>query len=328
MTDAPLPMPPPSGQYAWRPLRVADAAPLRELEQLCAHADGAPEAPSLAELLRHLEGAAKQLATDSLAAADAAGRVVAAGRVEMETSLAHEYRAYLHTLVDPQHRYRGWDLFLLDWVEARGRVALAALPDDRPKLLRIDVLHQNEALMALYQQQGFQFAMAEDEMRRDLEEAIPTNPLAEPLRFAEWTPERAPHFFAVYEAAFRERPGFPGWSEATWRVAFSENDAFRADLSLLVLDGTTPVGYAVCGIEAEEGELLGHILQIGVVPAARGQGIADALLSEAMRRFTAEGLRFAALEVNVNNPGAARVYQRLGFVRSKRYSVFRKRVEA
>jgi mycothiol synthase len=68
------------------------------------------------------------------------------------------------------------------------------------------------------------------------------------------------------------------------------------------------------------------IVQVGVVPAARRRGLAAALVSEALGRLRAEGSDQAWLTVNVNNPGAAAVYRRLGFEgrgRRARYQIER-----
>jgi ribosomal protein S18 acetylase RimI-like enzyme len=58
---------------------------------------------------------------------------------------------------------------------------------------------------------------------------------------------------------------------------------------------------------------VGWIVQVGVVPGARRRGLARALVTEALRRMTAAGEPEAWLNVNVNNPGAAALYRRLGF---------------
>jgi ribosomal protein S18 acetylase RimI-like enzyme len=51
-----------------------------------------------------------------------------------------------------------------------------------------------------------------------------------------------------------------------------------------------------------------------VLPAWRGRGIASALLAQALRRFQAEGLPRAGLDVDAENPsGAVRLYQKHGF---------------
>ena len=48
------------------------------------------------------------------------------------------------------------------------------------------------------------------------------------------------------------------------------------------------------------------------------------MLSEVLHRLRADGLAWAALEVNVDNQRAARVYQRLGFEHHRRRTSYHK----
>jgi ribosomal protein S18 acetylase RimI-like enzyme len=143
------------------------------------------------------------------------------------------------------------------------------------------------------------------------------------MTFVEWTPAHAEQFFQVYNQAFRERPGFPGWTQATWQHAFTSHDEFRADLSLLLRRETEGAAYALCAVE-EHASDTGLIIQMGVHPKWRNRGLGAALLGEVLWRFKAEGLRYAVLEVNTNNPQASRLYERMGFQRTKRYTSYRK----
>lgn len=96
-------------------------------------------------------------------------------------------------------------------------------------------------------------------------------------------------------------------------------DSYRAELA------DARHRYYVAAVD-QEGQLLGwagvrvvadsaEILTVGVVPAARRQGIATRLLTtlleEARRRDATE----AFLEVRADNPGAKRLYERAAFVR-------------
>jgi GNAT superfamily N-acetyltransferase len=62
----------------------------------------------------------------------------------------------------------------------------------------------------------------------------------------------------------------------------------------------------------------------GVVPAARGRGLGGALVCEALARMAADGSPEAWLNVNVNNPGAAALYRRLGFADAGRRARYRR----
>jgi ribosomal protein S18 acetylase RimI-like enzyme len=292
------------------------------LELACAAADGNPNPIAEAAFLEKVgRGGAD---ADTLCAADADGNLAAWAWVSFDDGFAHERRAYLQGGVRLDLRRKGLGSHLLAWTESRARQVYAAVPDARPLVMRIDVYHENPDAFSFFERRGFHFALAEDELRRDLSQSIPASPLPEGMTFVPWTEENTGEFFRAYQDAFSTRPGFPGWTEEVWRRAFTGGDDFRADLSLLLLDGAEPVGYAVCAVEGEEG----WIVQVGVRPAWRRRGLAGALLSETMRRFQREGLRAAMLDVNVNNPRAMSVYRRLGFERLWRCTSHRKTVEA
>lgn len=65
--------------------------------------------------------------------------------------------------------------------------------------------------------------------------------------------------------------------------------------------------------DAYSGESRGYILDLFVVPAARGQGIATALLAEAERLARQRGYAEIGLTVAAQNAQAHRLYQKLGF---------------
>jgi len=85
----------------------------------------------------------------------------------------------------------------------------------------------------------------------------------------------------------------------------TEDDDFRAELSLLAYQDDVTVGFIVCAD--------GWIVQLGVRPEWRERGIGSALMIEALERFRAAGDDHVLLDVNINNPDAARLYERLGF---------------
>ncbi len=320
-----LPIPPPLPGYTWRALRQEDAAALYQLALDCAPLDGSTNVGTLASYQALLDELVSTLATDTLCAVDADGRLAARAWVSFDDSFGHEYRAVLDGLVHPDQRGQGLGSFILRWMEARVRQRCPA-GDARPLVLRIDFYDRGADAITLYEQHGFRFQLAEDEMRRDLGLPLPTERLPDGLSFVTWSAERARLFFEAYQQAFGERPGFPGWDEATWRQALTGHSKFRADLSLLVTDGSAGVAYAICAVgePAPDQRPVGWIVQLGVDPAWRRRGLAAALLAEAMRRFQAEGLPYAMLDVNANNPQAFRVYQRLGFEPTKRYTSYRK----
>jgi len=154
-------------------------------------------------------------------------------------------------------------------------------------------------------------------MRRDLADPFPDVLLPSGIRFATWAPALADQFFAVYQAAFKERSGgYPDWSQEKWLAWLeTDDDDFRPETSLLATHDDIPAGFIVCADR--------WIVQMGVRPEQRGRGIGSALVIEALKRFRAAGGDHVLLDVNVNNPSAARVYTRLGFERVGRRARYR-----
>ncbi len=320
-----------SGQsgFTWRPLRQEDAAALHQLELDCGPTDGSTSLTTVEEYQRKLEEPGDGLVKDTLCAVDSNGRLAASAWVTLDASLGHECRAFLDGRVHSLCRGRRLGSFLLQWMEARAVQGLAELDEKRPGVLRIDFYDRSDDALALFEQQGFQLAFAEDEMRRDLRQPVPPVELPVGYAFASWSSQRAGLFFQTYRDAFKERPRFPSWSEETWRRNFTGGEGFRPDLSLLLLEDAEPVGFALCYVETEVGPeptSEGWIVQMGVRPAWRNRGLGGALLCEALTGFEAEGLTRAVLEVNVDNHRARRLYERLGFETWRRRTSFQKPV--
>ena len=108
----------------------------------------------------------------------------------------------------------------------------------------------------------------------------------------------------------RRKPGFlPG---ATWLIA-RQIDRYKGfnETSFAPLEwcGT------IQGVMDRSG--IGSIQNIGIVPSQRGSGLGSALIERALSGFEAAGAYRVTLEVTAENIAAIRLYQRLGFRRSK-----------
>jgi mycothiol synthase len=200
-------------------------------------------------------------------------------------------------LVDPDRRGEGLGARLLDWT--LGQAA------------RIETESLTDAADALFRSRGLARTFAEDIMRADLTAGAPTIALGGgDVTLTGWDDADPYRFFAVYEAAFRERPGFPGWSPEQWTDWIAGDEEFTPQWTLLASRDGEDVGF-VAGAHAADDH--GWVVQVGVIPRLRGVGLGAGLTAEAMRRMVEGGVRVAMLDVNENNPGAARTYRRLGF---------------
>ncbi|GAB4213576.1 MAG: hypothetical protein OHK0022_50850 [Roseiflexaceae bacterium] len=305
--------------YPWRALDPADGPALAAL----AAASGVPPGNYATKLARE----AAVLADNSRCAAAPDGAILAFAWVTFDQSMAHEQRAFFQGGVHPAAYGQGLGDAVLDWMEQRARRVFVATTNPHPAVMRIDVTHQNERAFEVYRRHGFLLALAEDEFAFDLDTTLPERPLPAGLDLVSWNVAHAPLFYRAYHDSFQERPGFPGWDEPTWRANLTGYSDFCPDRSLLLLDHGTPAGFAICAAN-EDDPTTGWIVQIGICPPLRGRGLADALLTELLRRFRLAGLRTAKLTVNTNNPRAIHVYQRTGFRLMRRHSSYRKSAAA
>jgi len=108
----------------------------------------------------------------------------------------------------------------------------------------------------------------------------------------------------------RRKPGF--LPEATWLVARPVPRFQRVDQQQF-----TPLEWCgtIQGVVDRSG--LGSIQNVGIVPDHRGQGLGGTLIRQALTGFQAAGVRRATLEVTAENISAIRLYQRIGFHRTK-----------
>jgi len=302
-----VPAPPTAAGLSWRPLQPVDVGAIASLAATCLAADGGLLLGATDGYLREHYLPARS--GSSIGAFETDGRLVVCAAIQ-PTHSAKEYRATIVGQVHPDLRRRGFGTFLLRWSIAEAGRLLAACPPDRAHVLQLTTEMLTEDAARLFERHGFSQQFAEDVMQRDLAAPLPDVLLPYGIRFATWAPALADQFFAVYQAAFRERqrPGYPGWSQEKW-MAWLETDAddFRPETSLLAYHDDLPAGFIVCADR--------WIVQMGVRPEQRGRGIGSALVIEALKRFRSAGGDHVLLDVNVNNPGAARVYTRLGFER-------------
>jgi len=261
-----------------------------------------PDVAALAGRLRAADGGLSQTATASYLAGryagdavtargarDAGGALVAAGSVR-----PGPHGPLVTGMVDPAARGRGLGAALLDWALATAEGAVTV---------------ETEGLTGpaadLFASRGLRQVFAEDVRRLGLVGPPPEVALPAGVRLEPWSADAAPRFFAVYSAAFAERPGFPGWPAARWIGQLTDDDEFRPDWSLLAVDAAAgDVAFITCA--------LGWIDQVGVRPDQRRRRLGAALVCEAARRMRADGQREVLLTVNVDNP-AGGLYARLGF---------------
>ena len=101
--------------------------------------------------------------------------------------------------------------------------------------------------------------------------------------------------------------------------AFREQQAGRR--LILVADcNDFPVGQIAIQFEGNaariaDGRLRGYLYSFRVMDMFRGHGLGTRLITEAERELRGRGFSWATIAVAKDNPGALRLYERLGYVR-------------
>lgn len=133
----------------------------------------------------------------------------------------------------------------------------------------------------------------------------------------------------VTAGAYREfvRPGDDDWERYLARIADVAERAPRTTILVAVEDGRI-LGSLTLELEGrvrdddDEGFRPldpdeAHIRMLGVDPAARGRGVARALMAESERRARSAGKRFVTLNTTNRMRSARAMYERLGYVRDE-----------
>jgi mycothiol synthase len=303
----------PSGsQSAWRALRPVDLPALTELARRCVTTDGGQ--PFAADPA-FLSGC--YLTSGRAIGFFDGPRLLSASALRFNQPRLAGPSTVTCGMVDPAWRRRGIGGQGLDW--ALGQAGRAV------------VLAESEALSdgahSLYLSRNMTQILAEHVLQ--LPAGAPVPPVTAPagMRFLEWGDADPSRFFAVYAAAFAERPGFPGWPTAQWISWISDDEDFRSKWTLLA--SLAHAGGAPVDVGFIAGEATGWIAQVGVIPQARGRAVGASLIAEVVRRMRSPGETTPAgqrahggvwdgtvsLNVAVDNTRADTLYQRLGFAR-------------
>ncbi|MCB7137280.1 GNAT family N-acetyltransferase [Cellulosimicrobium marinum] len=354
---APSDLPPvTAGDLTWRPAVAADAPALLTLKNEIAAADSEPYRETLEEVADLFTASWRDLATDSLVGVDADGVLRAWALVDTAPGDATTVRTFLGGGVHPTHRGRGIGRQLLAWEIARGRQLLAASGKEIPARIALYAEDTDPpGKIRLYERFGFAPRRFYSDLRRDLADPVPDVALDGPLRVVPWTAELDEATRLAHNDAFRDHWGSEPRSPESWTHGRSE---FAPQWSFLVVDdapdldallaGTTTtapvdeetaaslragaplvVGYEMAGRYDEDfgvrGYTFGYTELLGVRRAYRGRKVAVAALAAAMRAMAADGMQYASLDVDTENPsGAHGLYASLGYEKvtgSRMYSI-------
>jgi ribosomal protein S18 acetylase RimI-like enzyme len=88
------------------------------------------------------------------------------------------------------------------------------------------------------------------------------------------------------------------------------------------------VGFTLVGLDTWKGESAAYDIMTGIVPRARGQGVARAMFEFVRPRLRARGIVRFVLEVLKQNEPAIRAYRKVGFTISREFACFELSLDA
>ena len=328
MSDSELPG---IADAAWRPLSADDAESMSALQQACFVEDGGYRITAV-EMREEFDRFGDDAPTCSIGAFSRDGRLLAFGWAQVPESGVTEHRGFIWIEVDPAYRGTVED-GLLAWVEDAGGRRLRLFDDGIPTAMyRYEVYDWMTDTIALMERHDYEIVRYFTENIRDLSLPIEDCPLPEGLVARPWSLHAETDALAVHNAAFADHWGSQPIEADTWR-SYNAGEFFEAETSWVAYDGSTPVGYVKSAKYPHDFEDRGRteswIEGVGTLQSHRGSGIASALITMALLGFREDGMEYACLGVDSENPtGANRIYERLGFAPEKRTMAFRKPIRA
>jgi mycothiol synthase len=242
----------------------------------------------------------------------------------------HEIRGFVR--VRPSARGRGVGTALLSWLEPRARRLAGEASLDNDAILTVTNWAQDGNAAALLARVGFSplrhFLQMRIDLDRDLPEPIWPDGL-EPRLFSSGADDA--ELFASFREAFADHWGNVEVDEDEWwsENRDAPNSGFDPSLWIVVPEEGTVTGFAICREREEDGETSGWISLLGVRPAWRGRGLAEALLLNSLQELRRRGRRRAALNVDVDNAtGALRLYTKIGMEPTPAFTIWSKALSA
>lgn len=186
----------------------------------------------------------------------------------------------------------------------------------------------NEPAHDLLQDHGFTHVRWSSLMQADLGPTQPGAALPPGYASSTWEGVDADELRAAHNLAYGDsHAGFTPWDAQMWTQFVTGAHAYRPALSLLArTDEGEVAGYVQVaqhsGVAAATGMDEAFVAKIGTTPDHRGRGLAAALLSNALSRASAAGLRRATLEVELEGTESVDLlglFERAGFHTVTRY---------
>ncbi|TQN44371.1 mycothiol synthase [Blastococcus colisei] len=304
-----------------RPLTADDVTDAAALMAAAETIDDTGEHWSPDDLTEYWVNDLIDLARDTLAVRTPGNELVAWATVLALPTFREAFRINLEARVHPAWRGRGIGRALLGWQLERGREIHADRHPGSPAVLSVAAFTSMTSLEGLLRRAGLVQARWYFMMERPLTD-LPAVPAVEGAELGPFSWDRNDEVRRAHNAAFTEHHGSAERDETTWRTLFTGQRAFRPELSALAVADGAVVAYCLAYVFEADTAANGYeavdLGQIGVLPSARGRGLAKATIAAVLRAAAERGVRDATLQVDSENvSGALALYEGLGFTRRR-----------
>lgn len=310
----------------YRPLTTADAPGMLEILVASEAAEPADDHWDLVEVKETLALPALDVEGGTVAALD--GRQLIGFGYLYVRAPGEKWTANLSGAVLPKYRRRGVGRVIIRTLIGQ---AQALRGQNQPSLageLKIELRQGRHGAAAMAASQGFTVRRYFLDMSAELDASphCQTSATVDGAHCRVWSPTDDESTRLAYNSAFADHWGSSPEDPQSWRKLYAQSPAFRPALSRVAVRGHDVVSFVLVmefdSETAARGYRSGYLDRIGTVPAARGRGIATALLDQTLTALKESGFRSAELGVDADSPtGAGRLYQRAGFTVQHRNEV-------
>ena len=285
------------------------------------HRDDTGEHDDAEDLAEQLVNDLVHLEHDSLAVWDGDGGLVGWATAIAQRTFRDVFDVRLEGRVHPDRRDQGVGRALLAWQVQPGEQVHAQRHPEAPGQLTVAAPTTVRSLENLLRRARFEPVRSFVVMERTLSD-LPSAPSVDGMTVVPFDRGRDDEVRRAHNLAFGEHYGSTQRDAHSWRIRFTGQRAFRPELSRLGVVNDRVVGYALVYVHDSDTRATGvrqaYFGQIGVLPDARGRGLATALIAAALHAAAEQGCATAGLDVDGDNrTGALRLYEGLGFRRRR-----------
>ena len=201
------------------------------------------------------------------------------------------------------------DPAVLDWLlhQVERRATEVGSRTGHEVVVRVGVIRQDERLAAAVATHGFAISTSTHRMRITFDGPVPPPAVPDGVVVRRGAPDeasrRAAH--AVLMEAFATQPGTQPRPFEEWAASRESRSTFDwSQVTIAEVDGLA-AGMTECNDNFVSTDDCGYVGRLGVVPSARGRGLAKFLLRNAFAVDSAAGRRGTLLHVDAGNPTPA-----------------------